>query len=113
MTHRFHAAVLASLLALGAAAPAVAAEPVVLTLSGNRFTPAEVRVKAGERFRIEVRNQDKTPAEFESTDLKIEKVIVPGGSITVNAGPLKPGTYKFFDEYHPETAQGTLIAEGN
>jgi len=28
----------------------------------------------------------------------------------VKAGPLKPGTYKFFDEYHPDTATGTLTA---
>jgi hypothetical protein len=26
------------------------------------------------------------------------------------AGPLKPGTYKFFDDYHPDTATGTITA---
>lgn len=94
-----------------AAFPVLAAETVVLTLKDNRFDRTEVRVPSGERFRIEVRNQDKTPAEFESSDMKIEKIIVPGGTITVNAGPLKPGTYKYFDEYHPDTATGVLIAE--
>ncbi len=87
-----------------------AADPVVLTLKDHRFTPSEVSVPAGERFRIEVTNQDPTPAEFESSDLRIEKIVVPGGKIGVIAGPLKPGTYKFFDEYHPDTATGSLTA---
>ncbi len=64
---------------------------------------------ANERFRIEITNQDATPAEFESTDLRAEKIVVPGGKITVMAGPLKPGTYAFFDDYHPDTAKGTLV----
>ena len=34
---------------------------------------------------------------------------MPGGKISLMAGPLKAGTYSFFDEYHPDTAQGTLV----
>ena len=37
------------------------------------------------------------------------KIVVPGGKITVSVGPLKPGTYKYFNEYHPE-ATGTITA---
>lgn len=82
----------------------------MLTLKDHRFNPAEVTVPAGERFRIEVANQDDTPAEFESSDLRVEKIVVPGGKIGVMAGPLKPGRYKFFDDYHPDSATGTVIA---
>lgn len=89
---------------------AVAAEPVQLTLKDHRFVPAEVSVPAGERFRIAVSNQDATPSEFESSDLRVEKIVVAGGTITVFAGPLKPGAYKFFDDYHPDTATGTITA---
>jgi len=95
---------------LAAATTAWAADPVVLTLKDHHFTPTEVTVPAGERFRIEVQNQDTTPAEFESNDLRVEKIVVPGGKIVVTAGPLKPGTYKFFDDYHPNLAKGTLTA---
>ena len=56
---------------------------------------------AGERLQIVVKNEDKTPAEFESHDLRVEKIVTPGGRISVTVGPLKPGIYKFFDEYHP------------
>ncbi len=92
------------------AVPARAAESVTLTLKDHQFVPRELSVPAGERFRIEVENQDTTPAEFESNDLRVEKIVVPGGKIAVMAGPLKPGIYKFFDDYHPDTATGTMTA---
>ena len=89
---------------------AAAAEPVQLTLKDHRFIPAEISVPAGERFRIQVSNLDSTPSEFESSDLRVEKIVVAGGTITVAAGPLKPGTYRFFDDYHPDSATGTITA---
>ena len=101
---------LSSLLAVLAASRTLAADPVKLTLKNNRFATPAVTVLAGERLRIEVANQDSTPAEFESHDLKVEKIIIPGGRITVTVGPLKPGSYKFFDDYPPDTAAGTLTA---
>ena len=42
--------------------------------------------------------------------MKFEKIVVSGGHIRVFAGPLHPGTYKFFDDYHPDTATGTITA---
>jgi hypothetical protein len=101
----------AALLAAAAPLQARAAEPVQLTLSNHRFQPEHVTVPAGERFRIELTNQDDTTDEFESYDMKIEKIVVSGGKVAVMAGPLHPGTYKFFDDYHPDTAVGTITAE--
>jgi hypothetical protein len=94
---------------LWAPAMASADDAVSLTIKDHHFAPSDVTVPAGKRFRIEVSNGDNVPAEFESTDLHIEKIVVPGGTIKVFAGPLKPGTYKFFDDYHPE-ASGTITA---
>jgi hypothetical protein len=90
--------------------PTSAADAVSLILKDHHFTPAELTVPAGVRFHIQVSNQDDTPAEFESNDLRVEKIAAPGVSITVIAGPLKPGTYKFFDDYHPDVATGILTA---
>jgi heme/copper-type cytochrome/quinol oxidase subunit 2 len=89
--------------------PASAEETYKLSLKDHKFTPNELTVPANERFLIEVENLDATPAEFESTDLKVEKFVVGGGKITVRARALKPGTYKFYDEYNPE-ATGTVVA---
>ncbi len=90
--------------------PARAAEMVLveLALKDHAFTPATATVPAGQRFRIQVTNHDDTPEEFESHDLRVEKIVTAGGVVTVNAGPLKPGTYPFVGEFHPDTAKGTI-----
>jgi heme/copper-type cytochrome/quinol oxidase subunit 2 len=92
-------------------ASVLAADLFALTIKDHKFDPAELSVPADERFRLEVENRDTTPAEFESSDLRVEKIVVPGGKITVMVGPLKPGSYKFFDDYHPDTANGVMIAK--
>ena len=75
------------------------------------FEPTVIDVPAGKRFRLEVENQGKTAIEFESRDLKQEKVIPPGGKATLTINALKAGEYKFFDEFHERTGQGKLIAK--
>ncbi len=103
--------ILALSVALALPVTAFADEPVRLAIKGHRFVPAQITAPAGTRFRLAVTNQDATPSEFESHDLRAEKVIVGGGTITVMAGPLQPGTYRFKDDYHPATA-GTLVVTG-
>ncbi len=97
---------------LGAAGVARAEEPAVfaLTLKDHHFSPAQITVPTGQRFRIQLENQDASNSEFESYDMKFEKIVVAGGKVTVWAGPLHPGTYKFFDDYHPDEAVGTAVA---
>jgi hypothetical protein len=109
---RIRRACLAVALITGAAPQrAMAADPIQLLLANHHFQPDHVTVAAGERFRIELTNHDDTTDEFESYDMKFEKIVVSGGHIAVFAGPLHPGTYKFFDDYHPDTATGTITAE--
>jgi len=99
----------AALILLGASGGALA-DTVALELSGHKFMPAEISVPANQKFQIKVTNRDDSPAEFESHDLKVEKIVVPGGTITVTAGPLKPGKYQFFDDYNPDAATGFVTA---
>jgi heme/copper-type cytochrome/quinol oxidase subunit 2 len=96
---------------VGPGGSARAADPVTLTLKDHQFTPSHVEVPANQRFRIEVTNRDDVAGEFESHDMKFEKIMAPGSKISVYAGPLHPGTYKFFDDYHPDTATGTITAK--
>ncbi|CAP54592.1 putative exported protein [Gluconacetobacter diazotrophicus PA1 5] len=93
------------------ARPAAAQDPYRLVLKDHHFTPDHLDVPAGQRFLITLSNQDDTVDEFESYDMKFEKIVVQGGTITVHAGPLHPGTYKFFDDYHPDSAVGTVTAQ--
>jgi uncharacterized cupredoxin-like copper-binding protein len=82
-----------------------------LVAKGGRFEPATIEVPAGQRFKIEIANEGPGAIEFESRDLKQEKVLAPGAKSFVVINALKPGTYKFFDEYHEKTAQGTIVAK--
>jgi plastocyanin len=75
------------------------------------FYPAELRVPAGQKIKLHVINQDGTPEEFESFELNREKVIMGKRKATIFIGPLRPGKYPYFGEFHPETAQGVIIAE--
>ncbi len=100
------------LLAAGlATTPARADEPQILEFRQHRFYPDHLTVPAGQRVKIEVRNTDDTADEFESTDLNREKLVAPGGKITVFLGPLDAGSYKFFGDFHRDTAQGVIDAK--
>ena len=89
-----------------------AQEPaIVIVIRNHRFEPAEVRVPANKRLTITVINDDPTAEEFESTPLKVEKIIAGKSKATIRIGPLAPGRYKFFGEFNEATAQGVIIAE--
>ena len=82
-----------------------------IVIKDHRFEPSELRVPAGKRVELVVDNQDATPEEFESHDLKREKIIPPKSKVSIWVGPLSAGEYGFFGEFNEATAQGKLIAE--
>lgn len=82
-----------------------------LTIKDHQFTPAELKVPAGQRVKLIVHNQDSTAEEFESHSLNREKVIAPNAKATIFIGPLKPGRYPFVGEFNEKTAKGVVIAE--
>ena len=100
-------------MALGSSAVAAEAGTplaVTLTLKNHRFTPASFSVPAGARVRINLINQDPSTEEFDSHDLRIERVVTPKGKIDFDIGPLRPGQYTFAGEFHANTAQGKITA---
>lgn len=90
---------------------AAQADNQTLTIRDNRFIPAELTVPAGEKITLRIKNEDATPAEFESEDLNREKIIAPNSEVTVYIGPLSAGTYRYFDDFHRDAAHGTIIAK--
>lgn len=104
--------VLAGLAAALVLTPAASrADDLTLTLKDHKFTPAEIKVPANKRVKLTVVNDDPTPEEFESRELRVEKVIPGKSKGIVRIGPLKPGRYPFIGEYHESTAKGVVIAE--
>ena len=82
-----------------------------LELKDGVLNPARIQAPAGVKFRLEIVNTGKTPVGFESTQLRKEKVLAPGAQSSVVIQPLTPGEYKFFDEFHMNTAQGVIVAK--
>ena len=92
------------------ASPALAQTPgFAVTVRDQKFDPARLEVPAGVKLELHITNNDPKPVEFESADLRREKVIAPGQTAIVYVGPLRPGTYGFFDDFRP-TTRGELIA---
>ena len=101
----------ATLLAFAVASTPAPAQEFNLVIRSHKFEPAEIRVPAGKRVSIYVSNEDASAEEFESPALKVEKVIPGKSKGLVRVGPLAPGRYEFFGDFHPDTAKGVVIAE--
>ncbi|HXL47719.1 MAG TPA: cupredoxin domain-containing protein [Xanthobacteraceae bacterium] len=99
------------LAALGMASVHAVAQELNLAIRNHRFEPQEIRVPAGKRVSIYVTNEDASAEEFESPSLKVEKVIPGKSKGVVRIGPLTPGRYEFFGDFHADTAKGVVIAE--
>ena len=100
----------ALLLPVSVSAGVASEEPsVVISIKDHKFDTERVEIPAGQRVKLIVKNLDPTPEEFESDDLGIEKIILGRMQTTVYVGPLEPGEYVFFGEFHLDTAQGLLI----
>jgi plastocyanin len=83
---------------------------VEIAIKDHKFIPEVVEVPAGTRIKIIVHNQDDTVEEFESIDLKREKIIPGNSKVKIVLAPLKQGEYKFFGDFNQETAQGTIVS---
>jgi len=82
-----------------------------LTIEDNRFAPPELRVPAGKKIKLVVDNRDASPEELESYELNREKVVAANSRGTLFIGPLAPGRYPFFGDFHKDTARGAIVAE--
>ena len=82
-----------------------------ITLKDHVFTPAELIIPSNKKIKLVIENQDPTPEEFESFDLNREKIVPGHGKSIVFLGPLKPGRYKYFGEFHEDTAQGVIVSK--
>jgi hypothetical protein len=109
--HRL-AAVLAAVIASASLAAFAAEEPELsLVLENHRFNPDRLVVPAGKKVKVMIDNRDAAAEEFDSGDLRVEKVIPGRSKGVVWLGPLKAGEYKFMGEYNEKTAQGVVVAK--
>jgi len=98
-------------LAIATALPVHAEDiPTVrIELNDGHINVRRIELPARQRFRVEVVNQGKTPAEFESLPLGLELVVAPGGTRTRALPDKSAGTYPYYDEFHMETTRGEFV----
>ena len=77
----------------------------------GRLSPERIEVPAGTRIKLTLKNEGRSPVEFENLDLRVEKVLAPGAGSFVVIHSLQPGSYRFVDEFHAATATMLLIAK--
>lgn len=82
-----------------------------VVIKDGHITPALLEVPVGKKIKLAIKNEGPGPCEFESLDLKIEKVLASGSNSFVVIHPLKQGNYRFFDEFHPSSSEMLLIAK--
>ena len=86
------------------------ATEIQLTYSKGQFQPSEVRAPADKPVTFRVKNLDAKAMEFESTSLRVEKVVAANSEGIINVRALKPGRYEFYDDFN-DKARGALIVQ--
>jgi len=98
--------------AMALPAHAEGSEPTFkIEIKDGVITPLQLEVPANTRIRLEVSNTGSSPAEFESVQLKKEKVIAGGNTTVMVIRNLDPGTYDFFDDFHIDLPHAKIIAK--
>lgn len=82
-----------------------------IIIENHKFKPEIIEVPQGKKIRLIIKNNDPTIEEFESTDLKREKIVPGNSSVRIILAPLKPGKYHFVGEFHEDTAKGDIIVQ--
>jgi hypothetical protein len=86
-------------------------EQYIIIIKDHQFIPNEITIPSNIKVKLIIENQDDEVEEFESFDLRREKIVPANSSITIKIGPLEEGKYKFFGDFHSKTAQGVVIAK--
>lgn len=83
----------------------------LVQIKDHKFEPSIIEVPSNQKFILAIENLDKTLEEFESNDLRKEKLVGGGKKITIKIEELKAGEYKFFGDFHQKTAQGKIVVK--
>jgi Cupredoxin-like domain len=82
-----------------------------IKFENHHWTPLNVTVPANQALTIEVVNASDETIEFESFKLNRETAMTPGQTIKVPLPALSPGSYDFYDDFHQDVPQGTIVAK--
>lgn len=86
------------------------ATEIHVTYANGQFRPSAVQAPADKPVIFRVKNLDAKAMEFESTSLRVEKVVAANSEGIINVRALKPGRYEFYDDFN-DTARGALTVQ--
>lgn len=82
----------------------------LIEMKDGELIPAQLVIPEKTKIRLVVRNIGNKPAEFESNQLRQEKVLFMGAETTLVIIPLDAGSYDYFDDFAPAT-HGKIIVK--
>jgi hypothetical protein len=100
-----------SLIALCTPSFGASTDPREIRFANHQFSPQTLTVPAGQALSIKVVNASNETIEFESFKLNREKAVSPGESITVGLPALSTGNYDFYDDFHQDVPEGSIVAK--
>lgn len=83
-------------------------QTIDMVIKDHKFSPAEITIPANTPVILQVKNADSAVEEFDSHDLRREKIIAPGMTAKIKLDGLAAGDYSFMGEFHSKTAQGKV-----
>lgn len=92
-------------------ASAATSDTPTIKFENHHWTPLNLDVPAHQALTIHVVNASRETIEFESFKLNRETAMTPGETITVRLPALSPGTYDFYDDFHQDVPEGTIVAK--
>ena len=84
-----------------------------ITFRDGAIEPLVTIVPMATRFKLVLKNEGATPVEFESIELRKEKVLGPGVTTFIVIRRLDQGEHLFFDDFHPNARNAKLVATEN
>jgi len=86
-------------------------ETYEITIKDHVFYPDILEIPQNKKIRLIISNKDDTIEEFESLDLRRERIIPPMKETSIIIGPLNSGKYSYMGEFHQETAKGLILVK--
>lgn len=91
----------------GSSSSSAGGQTVDLTAANITYSPTDIKVTSG-AVTFVVTNNDKVEHNLTVENAKVNKDVEGGKTVKVSA-TLKPGTYSFHCEYHPDQMKGTIV----
>ena len=83
-----------------------------IELDDYYFDPTVIRGKAGQKVKLELKNEGKTEHSFTIASANIDKTLAPGDEAEVTVTMPKSGVVSFYCKFHKSSGMAGALAVG-